>query len=267
MFRTSTDPIPNIWACGTFFSTCRSTTSGTQLADLLLEFESNYPVEWSYSGWKNDFIADLVLGRWGAQQRSQKKKSAEYWLKEHWKLTKDSPETDSKKRAFWAAIELDSLKTTRRTPKPTLAARQGIPRPEGDHFLEAFAKGLSHNVAEGSTDSAASNPSDEYKKFAVFIRWLWKHWHELCAKKRGIPLHENAADKFVSEINTPVERSVLVELAAAYDNCYKLPKGDKNEHLPSVHEVLLTFVAERHGISTTLVAHERARLHKKNARS
>lgn len=56
---------------------------------------------------------------------------------------------------------------------------------------------------------------------------------------------------------------MLVELAAAYDNCDKLSKGDKNEHLPSVYEVLLKFVAERHGVSTTLVAHERARLHKK----
>jgi hypothetical protein len=261
--------------CCDFFYKCKSATSGSQLADLLLEFEGGYPVEWSFSGWKNDFIADLVLGRYGEDRAEElgersfreTRKTAEHWFKEHWKLTKNSPETDSKKRAFWAAIELDSLKTIRGTPKPTSVPRQGIPRPGGDHFLEALAKAWSHNAAEGPAGSAASNRYDQYKKFAVFIRWLWKHWHELCAKKHGIPLHENAAHEFLSERTTPVERSVLVELAAAYDNCYKLPKGDKNEHLPSVYEVLLKFVAERHGVSTTLVAHERARLHKKNARS
>ena len=203
----------------------------------------------------------------GERSFRETRKTAEHWFKEHWKLTKESPETDSKKRAFWAAIELDSLKTTRRAPNPTSVPRQGIPRPGGDHFLEALAKGWSHNVAEGAADSPASNPYDKYEKYTVFIRWLGKHWHDLCAKKHGVPLHENAADKFLSEIITQVERSVLVELAAAYDNCYTLPKGDKNEHLPSVYEVLLTFVAERHGVSTTLVAQERARLHKKNARS
>ena len=122
-------------------------------------------------------------------------------------------------------------------------------------------------MADGSADPPSSKPHVGYKQYAVFIRWLEGHWHELCAKKHGTPLYENAADKFLSKITTPVERSVLVELAAAYDNCYKLPKGDKNEHLPSVYEVLLKFVAERHGVSTTLVAHERAGLHKKNARS
>src|SRR5271157_5262552 len=74
MFRTSTEPIPNIWKCGDFFRKCSSATSGSQMADLLLEFEDRYPVEWSYSGWKNDFIADLVLGHWGDRVRERKKR-------------------------------------------------------------------------------------------------------------------------------------------------------------------------------------------------
>ena len=220
----------------------------------------------SYSGWKNDFIANLVLGHCGGDSVRETKKSAEYWFKEHWKLTRDSEETDSKKRAFWAAVELNALKATGETPKPTLAPRQGISRSVGDYFLEAWANRWPHTLSEGSADPPPSNSYDKYRKYALFIQWLGKHWHKLCIKKHGPPLHENAADNFLSARSSPVERGVLVELAEAYDKCYKPPMGDKNEHLPSVYEVLLKFVAERHGVSTTPVAQARAGLNKKSTR-
>ncbi len=66
MFVTREEPIPNLRVCLAFFSECERacrTGSPRDLANLLLEFCAEHPTEWWYSGWKDDYVAWLVMGR------------------------------------------------------------------------------------------------------------------------------------------------------------------------------------------------------------
>jgi hypothetical protein len=64
---------------------------------------------------------------------------------------------------------------------------------------------------------------------------------------------------------------VLEDIAKAFKGCYrpaKLGKGDRKTkaHVPSVADVILRLVADKYQVGARLVAGERAKLRKKNAR-
>ena len=76
--------LPNLRICADFFYQCRlarlETDASQRIRDLLLQFERNHPVEWEYSGWKSDLIAELVLGLVGDGSVEEKKTTATLWL-------------------------------------------------------------------------------------------------------------------------------------------------------------------------------------------
>ena len=114
MFVTLEQPMPNLLVCLAFFSKCeraRRAGSPRDLANLLLEFCAEHPTEWWYSGWKDDYVAWLMMGQAGGTSR-EKKESARYWFDEYWKGIGNHEESDKRGRAWWAAVELNTL-----TPK------------------------------------------------------------------------------------------------------------------------------------------------------
>ena len=85
-------PIPNLNICAEYFDKYESALQATdalqQISDLLLEFRREHFVEWECSGWKNDAIADLVLGRTLAGYSESGSVFAQTWLTQHWKYEK-----------------------------------------------------------------------------------------------------------------------------------------------------------------------------------
>lgn len=90
----ATDPLslsqllPNLRICTDFYYQCSmarlKTDVGRYISDLLLRFERDHRVEWEYSGWKNDFIAELVLGLTGDGSADERKTTAKLWLTRYW---------------------------------------------------------------------------------------------------------------------------------------------------------------------------------------
>jgi hypothetical protein len=198
-----------------------------------------------------------VTGQAGGTSR-EKKEIARYWFDEYWKGVGDHEESDKRGRARWAAVKLNTLRPkSRQAPKSPSASRLG-----GEQLLksvsDAFRSGL-HRVQPPEWSSPAM-----YDAYAQFILWLGKNWYRLSSKKHSRPLYELAAETFLKERPaSKVECHELVELARAYDACESVQRGDD---LPLISQVLLQFVANQHGISSSLVAHIRAELNKQNAR-
>lgn len=260
MFVMRDQPIPNLGVCLDFFSRCERacrTGSPKELANLLLQFCAEHPTEWWYSGWKDNYVAWLVMGQAGGTFQ-EKKETARYWSDEYWKGVRDHEESDKRGRARWAALELNTLRPrSSQAPKSTPASSLG-----GEQFLksasDAFLSGL-HRV-----NPPGCSPPAMYDAYAQFILWLGKNWYRLSSKKHSRPLYELAAETFLKERPaSKVECHELVELARGYDECDGVQSGDD---VPLISQVLLRFVANRHGVSSSQVAHIRAELNKQNAR-
>jgi len=82
-------PNPDAMVCLWYFERCREARSRENTAqlisDLLLEFEDKYPIEWKCSGWKNELVAELVLGEVQLGDFRERKRYAEYWFSRRWK--------------------------------------------------------------------------------------------------------------------------------------------------------------------------------------
>ena len=257
---TREEPIPNLRVCLAFFSECERacrTGSPRDLANLLLEFCAEHPTEWWYSGWKDDYVAWLVMGQAGGTFR-EKKENARYWFDEYWKGVRDHEESDKQGRARWAAVELNTLRPRpSQAPKSTPSSSLG-----GEQFLKSFSDAFLSGLHRLKPPECS--PPAMYDAYAQFILWLGKNWYSLSGKKHSRPLYELAAETFLKERPaSKVECHELLELARAYDECDGVQSGDD---LPRISQVLLRLVANRHGISSSQVAHVRAELNKQNAR-
>jgi hypothetical protein len=260
MFVTLEQPMPNLLVCLAFFSKCeraRRAGSPRDLANLLLEFCAEHPTEWWYSGWKDDYVAWLMMGQAGGTSR-EKKESARYWFDEYWKGIGNHEESDKRGRAWWAAVELNTLTPkSSQAPKSTPASRLG-----GEEFLKSASDAFLSELHRVNPPECI--PPAIYDAYAQFIRWLRKNWYRLSNKKHSQPLYELAAESFLKKRPaSKVKCHELVELARAYDGC---ESAQSHGDLPLISQVLLKFVANRHGISSTLVAHIRAELNTQNAR-
>ena len=87
-------PIPNLNICAEYFDKYESVLSEPdalqRTSDLLLEFRRDHLVEWECCGWKNDAIADVVLGRTLTGYPESGNVIAERWLSQHWRHEKSA---------------------------------------------------------------------------------------------------------------------------------------------------------------------------------
>jgi hypothetical protein len=233
MFEPADEPIPNLKICVDFFFDCKlarcNENAGQHIADLLLQFERDYPVEWTCSGWKNDFIAELVLGYTDSGTARQCKPSADYWFSQHWKRKlKFDRETafaasDKRARAKWAAIELEYLKSN-------------------------------------SKSDQIDDHGESYNAYAHFIRWRNKNW-ELRTAAAVIKFRREWPKSRLSD-------DALIDLLAAHKRCLEQARNSgKVAYALDPSKVIQEVVARRRGVSSRLMAEVRSQMKKRNARS
>ena len=170
--------LPNLRICADFFYQCRlarlETDASQRIRDLLLQFERNHPVEWEYSGWKNDLIAELVLGLVGDGSVEEKKTTATLWLAKHWANQArqarqiDIDNSEPRRMAMYALGGIQAV-----TGRALKGAGNVVLTPTGI----AFREGLGENFAGGSD-------REPYNLYRPYVRWLSKNWTRL-ASERG----------------------------------------------------------------------------------
>ena len=225
------------------------TDAGRHICDLLLEFERDHPVEWGYSGWKNDFIAELVLGHIGDTNVTEQKITAKRWFAEHWahqakcnrQIAIDNSET--RRRALYAIAGMQAV--SGRAQKS--AGSNVVLTPAGIALREGW---------ERARTSRGVQDDESYKLYVLFVRWLSKNWTQLTSK-RGDPYQIAAKTFCYDRPNAKIRHEELMKIAAAYDRCY----SDGTPPPPS--KVLLEFFADWFGVSSRLVAGMRAKGNKK----
>jgi hypothetical protein len=201
--------------------------AGSKIANLLTSFLKQYPLEWKVCSWKNDFIAELMLGEFDGTLNEQSE-IAERWLKWYWKREQQkNRETDiylSPKRmaASSAVLELEML---------------GII----DHSPQLW-------IVPG------------FAGYATFVNWLNRHWAGLAYKKRGLALVKDAVSKFRHRRPAVAfSDSALAEICDAYES---IESSHPAGAVPP-YQVVLTLVAKRHNVSPRLVSEMRAEQNKR----
>lgn len=216
--------------------------SGREVARLLIELETEHPVEWQYCGWKADAIASLALGTAGRSETvNERRKAFDDWSSQHWKLLqREQNEVDLdlsplRQAAADAAWDLDVLQF-------------------GDDLIQL---GMS------------KERMSERERMRRFIEWLKREWKSVLfpetksqarlPPRRLCDLRDEALlqqiEKRYRGPKLPI--SVISELCEAFR---KVEVHEITKMTP--HSVLLQLVAARHGVSPRLVAEMRA----KNAR-
>jgi len=78
----------NLEICVDYYFKCQQARfekdGASKVAELLTSFLEQHPLEWSFSDWKNDQIAKLVLGEINTTSIARKE-PGERWLKTYWK--------------------------------------------------------------------------------------------------------------------------------------------------------------------------------------
>jgi hypothetical protein len=195
-----------------------------RIAGLLTSFLQQHPLEWACCEWKNDAIAQLMLGRLNSSLDTAKsrRETAERWLREYWQRERKSErETETylspKRMAASAAVfELEMLELAD-DPQPWM--RPG------------------------------------FADYAVLVGWLNKNWERLATKKQGASLLTAVAVEFRrGRTRTALSDRDLVDICLAYRSVESShPAGA----VPT-YQVVLAAVARRHEVSPRLVNKMRA---------
>jgi hypothetical protein len=78
----------NLEICADYYFKCAllrfHDDAANQIVNFLTSFLEQYPLEWKVCSWKNDFIAELMLGEFNGTLNEQRE-VAERWLKWYWK--------------------------------------------------------------------------------------------------------------------------------------------------------------------------------------
>jgi hypothetical protein len=251
-------PIPDLLACLRFRSECKKACGKDprRLAELLLEFSTKHPTEWWHSHWQYEYVAWLLLGNAGGDF-NERKRSAMLFFKEYWKGVRDDSVSTERTRARYAAAELN--------------------------YIVEDAHGLT------------------YQRYRLFIQWLkgtasrkkmspgdarWVEWAAQCY--------------LLDRPNCNLSKETLRDIASAFSTCYQrlrrsliaigrhertrstasnqkrhpakprskrgaTSQRQKRENAlngidPS--KVVLEFAAQKWGVSSSLVADERAKINK-----
>jgi hypothetical protein len=197
--------------------------AGSRVAELLTSFSDKHPLEWRVCGWKNDFIAQLMLGELGGSVPEQNKEIAECWLKAYW--TRD----EQKRR------ELEVYLSPSR--------------------MAASAAVLELEMLELKDDLPHLSYSAGYKAHALFVDWLNTIWLDSAQRKKGKALVDHLVQQFRKKRqHLRLTDDDLAEMCDAYRTIES--RYSPREVPPS--QVVLTVVAKRHKVSARLVSKVRA---------
>jgi hypothetical protein len=219
----------NLQICADYYFKCEGLrfdeNAATQIAACLSSLLQEHPLEWRVCAWKNDFIAEIMLGELGCS--GDRKKAAEYWLRWYWnREKKQSRDTDlylSPKRmaASSAVLELEFLLIMDENPE--LFIRPG------------------------------------FRAHATFVRWLNKHWPVLANKRKGPALVQEMVKKFREKHrDLSFTDSDLGNICEAYESIEQL----YDPGTVPASQVVLTLVARKHRVSSRLVTRMRAEQNK-----
>jgi hypothetical protein len=215
----------NLKVCTDYYFKCANLRfdedAGNKIAACLTSFLEEYPLDWSVCSWKNDFIAEMILGK--LEYSGECKKAAKKWLNWYWKRqAKQSRDTNlylSPKRtaASAAVFELE--------------------------WLSVIDKNQHLFISPG------------LRGHATLIRWLNRNWPVLAANKKGPALLQEIAERFREKHrDLSFSDSDLSDICEAYKSQERLYDPGK---VP-VYQVVLALVARNHGVSPRLVTKMRA---------
>lgn len=215
----------NIKVCTDYYFKCANLRfdedAGNKIAACLTTFLEEHPLEWSVCSWKNDFIAEIVLGE--LECSGDRKKAAKNWLNWYWKRqNKQSRDTDlylSPKRtaASAAVFELEWL---------------SIMDENQDLFI-----------------------SPGFRGHATFVTWLNRNWPVLAVDKKGPALLQEIVERFREKHrDLSFSDSELRDICEAYESVE--PLYDRGAVPP--YQVVLALIARKHGVSPRLVTKMRA---------
>jgi hypothetical protein len=221
----------NLEICADYYFKCAHLRfhddAANKIVNFLTSFLEQYPLEWKVCSWKNDFIAELMLGEFNGSLNEQRE-NAERWLKWYWKRDQQkNRETDiylSPKRmaASSAVLELEML---------------GIM----DHHPQLW-------IVPG------------FAGYATFVNWLNRHWAALAYNKSGPALLKEVVSKFRPRRQAVAfSDSDLAEICDAYES---IESSHPAGAVPP-YQVVLTLVAKRHKVSPRLVSEMRAEQNKR----
>jgi len=194
---------------------------GSEIADLLNSLLDYHPLEWDVCGWKNDFVAALVLGHFKGSL-SRQKEVANRWLKRYWKSERQ------KEREVDVAL----------SPKRM--------------FASSAIFDLEMLVLMDKTPGIWIKPG--FRGYASFVNWLNKNWLRLACRKSGPVLMHELVSKFRHTHQVKFSDSELLEICEVY-------RGIESQHPEGAvppYQVVLTLMARRHNVSPRLVNKLRA---------
>jgi len=200
--------------------------SGNKIAKLLISFMEQHPVEWKVCLWKNDVIAEIVLGQLECFNEKPDQ-LASNWLKSYWRREKKL-----KKR-----IELDV------SPKRTAAS-------SAVHEVDFL---MLIDQLPGMFDRPG------FRNYADFVHWLNRNWYQSAKKKEGQALLEELFKRFRKQRpkwSLPVED--LADICTTYK---RLVRSYYPDAVPPSAAVL-AWVARKHGVSPRLVTKIRAEMNR-----
>jgi hypothetical protein len=215
--------------CADYYFKCQHAAfekdGANKVAELLTSFLEQYPLEWRFSGWKNDLIAKLVLGELNTTS-SAREEPGERWLKAHWKRER----------------RMQRETATYLSPK-RMAASSAVFELE----LLAIQDKNSFWIYPG------------FRGYATFVTWLNANWAQLASKKKGAALFSMIAREFRNKWpDLAFSDSDFEEICFAY---HSIESSHPSGKVPP-YQVVLTLVARKNGVSPRLVTKVRAESNK-----
>ena len=231
-----------------------------RISDLLLRLRREHPVEWECCGWKNDAIADVVLGRTSDGYVEKGRGVAQGWLGKHWQyedtIEKQLARELAPKRmaAFEAVFDLDMIDLAARAAVASDAFRRG----DSPRWYAAFEKSVTAPHTQ-------------------FLQWLNAFWEEtsedvkiVSSNSQKPPVTEEAWLSKVSGLLIKKFRKEYPDFNLSDDElgrlctAYHQERRGANDPLnipPSA--VLIRFVAAEHKLSPATVRRVRAEIGKR----
>jgi hypothetical protein len=217
--------------CADYYFECQHAAldmdGANKVAEVLTSFLERHPLEWSFSDWKNDLIAKLVLGELNTTS-SAAKEPGQRWLATYWR------------RERRRQRETDTFLSQKR-----MAASSAVLELE---LLEYIDENPEFWIVPG------------FRVYAAFVNWLNRNWNRAADRKRGAVLFTSLVSEFRKKRqDLAFTDSDLSEICGVYQII-------ESSHPPGkvpTSQVVLTLVARKHGVSPRLVTKVRAELNKR----
>jgi len=225
----------NLQVCADYYFKCQRARleedAGNKVAALLTSFLEQHPLEWSISYWKNDFIAELVLGKLNTSGAT--KEAGQRWLKRYWRreqrmqreiATYVSPKRVAASEAVWDLELLELIDND-----PQFYIRPG------------------------------------FRVFAEFVNWLNTNWTRFAAEKKRSALFNCLVKEYRNRKFRKQRQGAELSDSELIDIC-KVYESIESQHDPgnvTPYQVVLNLIAGKHGVSPRLMTDVRAENHKR----